>query len=89
MWVVLIVFGLMGMLAVIVDVGYARLTQLQMQAAVDGAVKDGLRASSDPATRRALVRNTVALTYDDDLDLSADVRNFSAGPSREARRRRR
>jgi hypothetical protein len=50
----LIVFALLGLLSLIIDVGYARLTQAQMQQAADSAALEGLRQRNvgvvDPAT---------------------------------------
>lgn len=79
-WMVLLTFAFMGLLALIVDMGYARLAQLQMQNAVDGSVKEGLRGLSGPTLRRAGARDLVTLTFDDDLDPSADAMGFGAGP---------
>ena len=39
----LIVFALVGLLSLVVDIGYARLTQGQMQSAADAAALEGLR----------------------------------------------
>ncbi|MSO81749.1 MAG: hypothetical protein EXQ53_00420 [Acidobacteria bacterium] len=41
--IALIVFALCGLLSLVVDIGYARLTQGQMQNAVDAAALEGLR----------------------------------------------
>ena len=41
--VVLLLFGLMGLAALVIDVGFARLAQRQMQTAVDAAALEGLR----------------------------------------------
>ena len=51
----LIVFGLFGILAAIVDMGFVRLTQVEMQVAADAAAVEGLRARDavsmvDPTT---------------------------------------
>lgn len=90
----LIVFALFGILAAIVDMGYVRLTQVQMQVAADSAAMEGLRArdskpdgvggidgfASDCA-RRVAARDFVQWTFDDDFDLSGDARAFGAGPN--------
>ena len=41
--IALIVFALVGLLSLVVDIGYARLTQGQMQSAADAAALEGLR----------------------------------------------
>ncbi len=41
--IALIVFALVGVLSLVVDIGYARLTQGQMQSAADAAALEGLR----------------------------------------------
>ena len=41
--IALMVFAFCGLLALVVDVGYARLTQGQMQTAADTAALEGLR----------------------------------------------
>lgn len=78
-WVILLVFGVMGLLALIVDLGGARLAQLQMQSAVDAAADEPLRRSGPEGPRRTAVRDLVAWNFDDDFDLSADARSFGAG----------
>jgi len=40
---VLVLFGLFAMAALVIDVGFARLTQRQMQTAVDSAARERLR----------------------------------------------
>ncbi len=51
---VLIVFALFAVLSLVIDVGYARITQAQMQNAADGAALEGLRKRNvgvlNPAT---------------------------------------
>ena len=51
---VLVVFALFAVLSLVVDVGYARITQAQMQSAADGAALEGLRLRNvgvlNPAT---------------------------------------
>ena len=47
-------FGLMGLAALVIDMGFARLAQRQMQTAVDSAALEGLRwrdVSTDQARR--------------------------------------
>lgn len=67
-----LILVLMGLAAVVVDLGIARVTQGWMQGAVDGASLEGLRARSagDLERRRAAAR-LAALSVDGDLDLGA------------------
>ena len=39
----MLMFALMGLAALVIDIGFARLTQRQMQTAVDSAALEGLR----------------------------------------------
>ncbi len=83
----LIFFCLMALGALVIDLGLARLTQRQMQTAVNSAAVEGLRGrdfdSSDPTnvSGRSAARTIVEQTFDDDLDpASGDARIFGAGP---------
>jgi hypothetical protein len=92
----MIAFALSGLLALAVDIGYARLTQSQMQNAADSAALEGLRkrdavrnpANGNPVafasdcTRRAAANRVAHWTFDDDFDpASGDVDyQFGAGP---------
>ena len=81
--IALVVFAMCGMLAIIVDVGYARLSQGQMQSAADTAALEALRKSSLGETaRRTSANRLVQLTFDDDLDpTNGDPEyQFGAGP---------
>ena len=94
--VALILFALSGLLALSVDIGFARLTQNQMQNAADSAALEGLRkrdavrnpvngnpvAFASDCTRRAAANRIVHWTFDDDFDAaSGDVDyQFGAGP---------
>jgi len=85
---VMLVFGIMGLAAIVIDIGFARLAQRQMQTAADTAALEGLRgrdqedASNPDAVRRMTASEFVALTFDDDLAPTAgDARNFGAGPT--------
>ena len=85
--VALIVFGLCGTLALVVDVGLMRLTQAQLQTAADSAAVEGLRKRDitiqnaagqtvlDPyasdCLRRAAANRMVRWTFDDDFDVAA------------------
>ena len=82
----LLVFGLMAIAALSIDLGFARLSQAQMQNAVDGAALEGMRwrntlANGQPDfiepiptftenNRRRRARDHVRLVFDDDMDLS-------------------
>ena len=93
--VALIAFALSGLLALAVDIGFARLTQNQMQNAADSAALEGLRkrdavrnpvngtpvAFASDCTRRAAANRIVHWTFDDDFDAaSGDVDyQFGAG----------
>ena len=79
----MISLALCAMLSMIIDIGYARLAQGQMQNAVDAAAIEGMRkrdAGTD-AARRTAANNFVNDTFDDDLDpTDGDDYNFGAGP---------
>jgi hypothetical protein len=66
--------GVFALLAVIVEVGAARVAQSKLQGAVDSAAREGLRArdlNEGPSEleRRELARAMVSSTFDADLDL--------------------
>jgi hypothetical protein len=72
----MLMFALMGLAALVIDIGFARLTQRQMQTAVDSAAVEGLRFRDDPGvpeadrdeSRRQRASDMVAMIFDDDLD---------------------
>jgi len=90
--VALLMFGFMALAALVIDMGVARLTQRQMQTAVDSAALEGLRfrdveffQESDPEdvprSRRQRASDTVAWHFDDDLlATDEDAIGFGAGP---------
>lgn len=87
--VALIVFGLCALMSAVIDLGYARLTQGQMQNAADSAAIEGLRqrnvgadAFESDCLRRAAANRMIRRTFDDDVDLlNGDPGNrFGAGP---------
>ena len=96
--VALIVFALCGLLSLVVDVGYARLTQGQMQNAADAAALEGLRKRdvgvrtpagqfvNDPfasdCLRRAAANRMVRRTFDDDLEPANGDPTISSAPVR-------
>lgn len=88
-------FVLLAMLSLVIDVGYARLTQVQMQSAADSTALEGLRlrdsrsditntlsASASDCARRAAANRLVRRVFDDDLDPSNGDPDyqFGAGP---------
>jgi hypothetical protein len=85
----MMVFGLMGLAVLVIDLGFARLAQRQMQTAVDSAALEGLRWRDDPMldptltdqARRQKASDMVANVFDDDLDpTNGDTGQFGAGP---------
>ena len=91
--IALIAFALSGLLSLVIDIGYARLTQSQMQNAADSAALEGLRARDavrNPANgnpvayasdclRRAAANRMVHYTFDDDFDYASGDPNYSFG----------
>jgi hypothetical protein len=83
---VLMFFGLMGLAAVVIDMGFARLTQRQMQSAVDSAALEGLRWQSAPpasipsGSARQQASNIVADLFTDSVDSSGGTIQYGAGP---------
>jgi hypothetical protein len=90
--VALMMFGFMALAALVIDMGVARLTQRQMQIAVDSAALEGLRfrdaeffleadPQEVPRSRRQRASDMAAWHFDDDL-LAADedAIGFGAGP---------
>lgn len=85
-------FAFMALAALVIDIGFARLTQRQMQTAADAAALEGLRFRDEyppgysPPTslkdaRRQQVSDIVAWTFDDNFDpTDGDPVNFGAGP---------
>ena len=75
--IVLIVFAMSAMLSLVIDVGYARVTQGQMQNAADAAALEGLR-TGDRSAANAVVQRV----FDDDLDSTNGDPDyqFGAGP---------
>src|SRR5215467_11332614 len=77
-----------ALLSIIIDIGYVRVTQAQMQTAADAAALEGLRAAvtNDPTLndlpRRTEANLFVQWTFDDDMDPSNGDPDyqFGAGP---------
>ena len=84
---VMMFFGLMGLAALVIDMGFARLAQRQMQTAVDSAALEGLRwqaaSANGPArrtargSRQAKWLPTCSADY---VDSSGGTVQYGAGP---------
>lgn len=78
------IFGLMGIAALAIDLGFASLSRREMQTAVDTAALEGLRARDDPRGATIARQNASlfsALVFDDDLDPeNGDPLHLGAGP---------
>lgn len=82
---VMLTFGVLTLCGLVLDLGIARLSIVQMQSAADGAAIRGVRDfdPEDPDSdqqRRLNAALQTAQVFDDDFDLTADARNFGAGP---------
>lgn len=86
----MLLFGLMAMAALVIDIGFARLAQRQMQSAADSAALEGLRGDGiiDYEDRQAAAEQFIAWTFSDDLDATSSsagkmdfrsIVNFSDG----------
>jgi hypothetical protein len=83
----MLVFGLMGIMAFVIDIGVASLTQAQMQNAVDTAAIEGMRLRSfaeDPSQndqyRRPHVTEIVQMVFDDNLRPTSGVKETEIPP---------
>lgn len=82
-----LLFGIFGLFAVVLDFGIVRLTQIQMQTSADVAALDGLGGRdadlSDPAAadlaRRQLAALSAALVFDEDGDPTTGPSRFRLG----------
>ncbi len=74
--------GLMGLAALVIDMGFARLAQRQMQSAVDTAALEGLASSTNPAAPnpRQQASQMVANLFTDYHDSSGGTVQYGAGP---------
>ena len=82
---VMMFFGLMGLAALIIDMGFARLAQRQMQTAVDSASLEGLRwrdasLTAHPPNPRQQASQIVASLFTDYVDSSGGTVHYGAGP---------
>ena len=94
-FVAMLLFGLLGLAALVIDIGFGRLTQRQMKQATDTSALAALqnsdvlpttpetysgRTSDTELGRRQSAANMVTVLFDDDFDDTSDTRNFGAGP---------
>lgn len=93
--VALLVFALCAVLSMVIDIGYARMTQGQLQNAADAAAVEGLRrrnvgvrnaagqivddAFASDCQRRAAANRVVRRMFDDDLDPSNGDPDYQFG----------
>ena len=83
---VMMFFCLMGLAALVIDMGFARLAQRQMQSAVDSAALEGLRWQAVSATNLSAVSprqqasQMVASLFSDYVDSSGGTIQYGAGP---------
>jgi hypothetical protein len=77
----MLMFALMGLAALVIDIGFARLTQRQMQTAVDSAALEGLRGEEvlPYSERQDAAREIASWHFDDDLDTASDDGAFDTG----------
>ena len=77
----MLMFALMGLAALVIDIGFARLTQRQMQTAVDSAALEGLRGkgTKSAADRQKAAREIADWHFDDDLNPAFDDGAFDSG----------
>ena len=85
----MLLFGILAMAALVIDLGFARLTQRQLQSAVDSAAVEGLRGEGTLAyeDRQSNAEEFVEWYFDDDLDaangddgVAGSGGAFGAGP---------
>ena len=81
---VMMFFGFMGLAALVIDIGFARLAQRQMQSATDTAALEGLRwQAASPAgslVPRQQASQMVANLFTDSVDSSGGTVQYGAGP---------
>ncbi len=73
-------FGLMGLAALVIDMGFARLAQRQMQTAVDSAALEGLCNDPTTVSGRQQASQIVAALFTDYVDGSGATVHYGAGP---------
>jgi hypothetical protein len=72
--------GLMGLAALVIDMGFARLAQRQMQTAVDSAALEGLRHDPTTINGRQQASQVVADMFSDAVDSNGNTVHYGAGP---------
>jgi hypothetical protein len=78
--VIMLLFGLMGLAALAIDVGFARLAQSEMQTAVDSAALEGLRNGPATAAARQQASNIVTEMFSNGTDTGGETVQYGAGP---------
>jgi hypothetical protein len=78
--VVMLLFGLMGLAALVIDVGFARLAQSEMQTAADSAALEGLRNGPATVAARQQASNIVAEMFTNGTDAGGETVQYGAGP---------
>lgn len=86
LWMAVLLLVFLGLAALVIDMGYARLAQRQMQTAVNAAALEGMRyrdeapSGETPASyRRKQAALFAQLASDDDLNLAANDTTVGAG----------
>lgn len=89
-FVAMFLFGFMALAALVIDIGFVRLTQRQLQLAADSGAIEGLRGSGfyTEGQQRAAANDFVTWTFDDDLNVAnlddgafdSGSGEFGAGP---------
>ena len=77
---VMLFLCLLGLAALVIDMGFARLAQCQMQSAVDSAALEGLRNGPATVSGRQQAGQMVAGVFNEDLDSSGGTVQYGAGP---------
>jgi Putative Flp pilus-assembly TadE/G-like len=83
----LIAFAIFGVLSLVVDIGYVRLTQVEMQTAADTAALEGLRLRNSNLSdgfaadcqRRIAARDIVRRTFADEVDSATGETRVRSG----------
>ncbi len=72
--VIMLLFGILGLAALVIDIGFARLAQSEMQTAADSAALEGLRNGRQQAGQ------IVSEMFSDSTDSSGQTVQYGAGP---------
>ena len=78
--VVMLLFGLLGLAALVIDIGFARLAQGEMQTAVDSAALEGLGNGPATAAGRQQASQLVAALFSNATDSGGETVQYGAGP---------